>query len=190
MIGIDRESLWLLAAFLLPISVVFAAALVALLEQISVLEQKLSQKQKIGLDQAELTGLVARKLEEEGEKYVQKFSAVSRQELALFTQKLALGGQESLSLLGEYEKGLVKTTGKELEDLKGVLRQELKEAYNQMLREVAQEKKRKLADLEKELPLLVEKVVEEVLGRSIRDKEHEELVFQALEKAKRQGGLK
>ncbi|MBM3208774.1 hypothetical protein FJZ40_00570 [Candidatus Shapirobacteria bacterium] len=179
-IFLTTKTILLLAAVLLPACLIFATALIVLLEQVFSLEKKLKEKEKLTLEQAELTDQVRQKLEEKATAYVQK-------ELALFAEELAKMNQATLALFNQQERGLLQATGKELDGLKGTLQDNLKDGYQKMLLEVAAEKKRRLEELEKELPLLTEKVIEEVLGKFINMAEHEELILAALGRAKRQG---
>ena len=51
---------------------------------------------------------------------------------------------------------------------------------------VAEEKEKRLKELDQDITLIIQKVAEEVLGKTLSTEEQEELVLEALEKAKKQ----
>ncbi|MBL7078034.1 hypothetical protein ISS42_00015 [Candidatus Shapirobacteria bacterium] len=113
-------------------------------------------------------------------------------------------GRLKFKLLGEEEKLLEKDKirqvfSKKLEkflslqffefkkEAKLLTSRGVKEAYQAMIKEINEEKGKRRQKLDEEIVLIIEEVAKDVLGRSFSLQEHEELIFKALEKAKKRG---
>lgn len=104
-------------------------------------------------------------------------AAANRQELEqLFDQRL----RQELEKVQKNDINIFRSISKDIE----------RDAYQVMLAEVEKEKEVRLKKLDGQITALVEAVAEKVLGRALSLETHEELIFAALAKAKKEGMLR
>jgi len=133
-------------------------------------------------------------LKKEIEEVVQKHSSQ-------LEQVLARARLENINLMKNVSENIQKDTEGQISQFKGlVLRstvdfqkevdRKVQEAYQLLLDEIAQYRAQRLSQVDENVFEILEDVTEKVLGESLSFSKHEELIFNSLEKAKKEGVFK
>lgn len=95
--------------------------------------------------------------------------------------------QEYVEQADQTLQSIKATAARELEDFRQVLKQETTAEFKQVKEEIERYKQVKFREVDEAAKALVLRVSEEVLGKAISLDDHERLVIEALEKAKKEG---
>jgi hypothetical protein len=145
---------------------------------------------------SEISKVLARQLGEVIENYRQELSNISKMALKDYQNGLVEEKDDAIKVLKSILNNTASRTEREIQlfqknlneetiSLEDSVRQKIEEAYQKMLVQIEEERQRRLKKLEEEILGIVKTVTEASLGRSFSLAEHEELIFEALEKAKK-----
>lgn len=141
--------------------------------------------------------VLEKELEEVYKKQVEDLGITSNELLDDYQKLLQDAKKDSLNMVKNISKSIEMSALSEVQDFKEVLRQEtlasqkvvaekIEQEYNQIEEDVKEYKAQKLKEVEDSIYSLLKRVSEETIGKSLNLEQHEELVLEALEKAKRE----
>lgn len=96
----------------------------------------------------------------------------------------------TVTVLDRYQESLEENLTKSIKSLKKISKDVEKESLKAVQAEVANYRKVRLEKAQEEIEAILARVASEVLGRSLSLKDHEKLIFQALDKAQKKGVFK
>jgi len=129
-----------------------------------------------------------------------KLETISEDFLKAYQTTLADLKGNNIKTVSNISKDIEDSTKSELEDFKEILRKEtfasqkivegkIEEDYKIVEKELETYKAERLKKIEEEIYNIIQNVSKEVLGKTLSLQEHEQLVIDALEKAKKEGAL-
>ena len=125
-------------------------------------------------------GTMMQRLSEENEAFADNLRQQFTDESARLMKALSWQNEQEVKSFVEDLKGRTVQTHSDMEKT-------LQESFNKALLEVESYKKKRLDEVEQSLPTLLLNISKEFLGRVITVPEHEKLVFESLEQAKKEG---
>lgn len=148
------------------------------------------------LQRSEISKVLERQLGEVIENYRQELSNISKMALKDYQNALLGERNNTIKVLKSILNTIVSITNGEVQlfqkslneetvGLENSVRGKIDEAYQKMIGQVEEERQRRLKKLEEEILGIIKTVTETSLGRSFSLAGHEELIFEALEKAKK-----
>ena len=131
------------------------------------LEKAVQIEKKAQLDQEKITQMLNQEAQTLAENYRQQLVSLSQQNLEQFNKELDQN---------------LKETNKIIQTVSSQIR---KQALVRVENEISHYKKKRLDQLEEEIYQIINQTAREVLGRSLSPQDHQQLIFTALNKAKR-----
>lgn len=131
------------------------------------LEKAVQIEKKAQLDQEKITQMLNQEAQTLAENYRQQLASLSQQNLKQFNKELDQN---------------LKETNKIIQTVSSQIR---KQALVRVENEISHYKKKRLDQLEEEIYQIINQTAREVLGRSLSPQDHQQLIFTALNKAKR-----
>lgn len=130
----------------------------------------------------------------------QKFEGISDEFLKVYQKTLTDLKDNNIKIISNISKDIENSTRLELEDFKETLKKEtldsqkivegkIEQGYQMAEKELEDYKAERLKKIEDEIYNIIQNVSKEVLGKTLSLQEHEQLVIEALEKAKKEGKL-
>lgn len=123
---------------------------------------------------------------QEKERMQALFKSVSDQEIKSFQEMFAASKSEISRALATVSKDIKAEAIGTVSELKGTLLGVVGEAVKRVESEFQSQKKARLAKLDKEIFEIIGKVTVKVLGKALTLEEHQKLVIESLEEAKKQ----
>lgn len=121
------------------------------------------------------------------EKFAQQLDERTEKVVVKHSQQLA---KVSEATLQRYQQALNQNINKSINILKSISKDIEKGALKAMEAEVEDYRRERLKKVEEQIYEIISNLSQEVLGKSLSLREHEKLIFEALKKAKKQGGFR
>ncbi|MBI2031788.1 MAG: hypothetical protein HYT08_04215 [Candidatus Levybacteria bacterium] len=126
------------------------------------------------------------------------FEKASQDFLQVYKNELEALKQKNIEILKNTSKSIEEDTVKEVQDFDNVLEQEtvasqkiiqekIEKDYSKVQKEVEQYKNEMLGKVDAQISKLIQDVSKKVIGKSLSLQEHEQLIIDALEEAKKNG---
>jgi dGTP triphosphohydrolase len=130
--------------------------------------------------------------------WAKKLQTVSEEFLKVYQKTLTDLKDNNIKIITNISKDIESSTKAELEDFKEILRKEtfssqkivegkIEQDYQIVEKELEAYRTEKLKKIEDQIYNIIQNVSKEVLGKTLTLQEHEQLVIDALEKAKKEG---
>jgi hypothetical protein len=159
-----------------------------IIEEAMISASRIEKNAKI--NQEELEKIIRGRLEEVADRVMQSYQ-----------NQLEKAKNKDIEIYNNISKGIEKDLSKHTESLKNILakqtidsqqivNQKLEKAYQSMIGEVEQYRQIRLSKVEEQMLEIIRKVSEDVLGKAISLVDHQQLIINSLEKAKKENIFK
>jgi len=159
-----------------------------IIEDAIVTASKMEKGAKI--NQEELEKILREKLEEVADRVMQSYQTqlekAKEKDIEMFN-RVSKGIEDDLNLHTENLKNIL---AKQTVESQEIVTQKLDSAYETMLVEVEEYRSERLAKVDEQIYQILQNVTEKVLGKTLSLDKHQDLIIQALEKAKKENIFK